>query len=223
MQDNFKPTRKLGTSRSSLRGIIPSPKNGTTNSFESSLERDYFKILEFDNLVQEYVEQPVDILYKNNEAERHYTPDVLVFYRKDLEVSKDYSPLLIEVKYRKDLRENWREFKPKFKAANKYAAEKSWRFKILTEKEIRTAYLDNVKFLLPYKTKDIVDSNDSILLLDWIEKLDLTSPGEIIAAAAKDKYKQAELLYSLWVLIAIETIGCDLSIPLTMKSEIWKK
>jgi len=223
MRNKLTSTRKIGRSHSNLRGIIPSEKNGTTHSFESSLERDYLKILEFDNLVEEYVEQPIEIQYKNNELERHYTPDVLVFYRKDLEPSKEYSPLLVEVKYRKDLKENWDELKPKFKAATHYASQKNWRFKILTEKEIRTSYLDNVKFLLPYQRKDMVDANDSILLLEWLKKFDLSTPAEIIAAAARDRYKQAELLYSLWMLISTRRIGCDLLTPLTMKSEIWIK
>jgi len=223
MQDIPKPVRKIGTSHISLRGVLPSEKNNTINTFESSLERDYLKILEFDNLVHEYVEQPIEILYKDGEFERRYTPDVLIYYREDLKSSSEYSPLLVEVKYRNDIKENWAELKPKFKAAISYAKQKGWRFKVLTEREIRTTYLENVKFLLPFKKKKIVDSNDSILLLDWIKKLDITTPDEILAAAARDRYKQAELLYSLWILVALEMIGCDLFIPLTMKSEIWAK
>lgn len=79
MQHKLNPIRKISRSHSNLRGITPSEKNGTINAFESSLERDYFKILEFDNLVHEYVEQPIEILFNHNDSERHYTPDVLVY------------------------------------------------------------------------------------------------------------------------------------------------
>ena len=54
MQENPKPVRRIARSHSSLRGIVHSKKNDISSAFESSLERDYFKMLEFDSLVHEY-------------------------------------------------------------------------------------------------------------------------------------------------------------------------
>lgn len=140
MREKLIPVRKIKASYTSLRGIVTGNKNETSNSFESSLERDYLLLLEFDHLVDEYVEQPVEIFFENNGSQRHYTPDVLVYYRNDIEVANQFTPLLVEIKYRKDLWEDWKNLKPKFSAAVKYASSKGWRFKILTEKEIRTPY-----------------------------------------------------------------------------------
>jgi hypothetical protein len=217
------PVRKIKAGINSLRGQIHSPKNGSGVDFESGLERDYLKILEFDINVDRYVEQPIDIKYEFEGMTRHYFPDVLIYYRDDIEPAKNYSPLLVEVKYSDALRKKKLELKPKFAAASKYAESKGWRFMIVTEKEIRTHYLENINFLLPYRNTDYASENDASVLMDWVSKLDITTPEEIIIAGARDKYKQAELLYCLWHLISIGFIGCDLSIPLTMKSEIWAK
>lgn len=46
--------------------------------WESSLERDYFFILEFDQQVIEYYEQPLKIEYIFENKKRTYTPDILV-------------------------------------------------------------------------------------------------------------------------------------------------
>jgi len=217
------PTRKIRPGKYSLRGRVHSSKNTTSLDFESSLERDYLLLLEFDVNVERFVEQPIEIAFEHDAKIRHYTPDVLVYYREDLDVAQNFPPTLIEIKYRKDIKKNWLELKPKFRAALNYAHSKGWNFKILTEKEIRTPYLDNIKFLLPYLNTEYACPNDTALLMEWMKKLEISSPAEIIVAAVRDRYKQAELLYCVWHLIAIGFIGCELSVPLTMNSEIWAK
>lgn len=223
MQPNFDPVRKIGPGQNSLRGQIQSKKNNTSHDFESALERDYLLLLEFDVNVARYVEQPVEIIYEHEGKTRKYTPDVLVYYRTDLTPAKNYKPTLIEIKYRQKIKDNWQELKPKFRAAIDYADSKGWKFKILTEKEIRNTYLENIKFLLPYRDTEYVDSNDTTLLMESIKNLDMSTPQEIIVASARDRNKQAELLFCLWHLIAIGFIGCELSSPLTMQSEIWAR
>jgi len=61
---------------------------------------------------------------------------------------------LCEVKYRKDLALQWPKLKPKIRAARKYAKNEGWEFKIFTEKEIRTPYLENIRFLWSYRFSD---------------------------------------------------------------------
>jgi len=222
MRQEIKPVRKIGKGKGSLRGLTYSKKNDTHRAFESSLERDFLEILEFDNNVESFCEQPVEILYLHEGKEHRYTPDVFVSYRKDLEISASMSSLLIEVKYRETLKEKWSEFKPKFKAAKAYAEKRGWKFKIITEKEIRTTYLSNIKFLLPYRKAKFVNTSDTELLLASIDELKETCPEELILFAARDRKKQAELLYCLWHLISFGIISCDLSQPLNMRTEIWQ-
>lgn len=217
MQKKMQPVRKIGPGQNSLRGKVQSKKNGTSHDFESALERDYLQLIEFDYSVSRYIEQPIEIIYEIDGVTRHYTPDILVFYDGKRPAE------LVEIKYRDKLKENWQEYKPKFKAAVAYAESKGWKFRIITEREIRSAYLENVKFLLPYRNTQQINPSDAGILLKVLQTLDVTTPQELIVASAKDKWKQAELLYCLWHLVSTNGVGIDLSNKITMTTEIWAK
>jgi hypothetical protein len=115
------PVRKIPTNRRSLTGLVSSRKNDRMTGFESSLERDFLLLLDFDCTVERYEEQPVTIEYTDTAGKRPtYTPDVLIYYRQDLAGPNTW-PLLCEVKYRDDLVDNWKEIKPKIRASRAYA------------------------------------------------------------------------------------------------------
>ena len=59
-------------------GKFPSLKNKTSIWFESHLERDYIHLIEFDDDVIKYREQPFKIKYSLNGNQRLYTPDFFV-------------------------------------------------------------------------------------------------------------------------------------------------
>lgn len=189
--------------------------------FESTLERDLLTLLEFDLMVDSFEVQPIRVnWYDENNKTRTYTPDVLVFYRKDIESVANRKPLLIEVKYREDLKKDWANLKPKFLAAVRYAKSRGWRFKLLTEVEIRTTYMENAKFLLPYLHQYIDDAFE-IKIFDKLKDMREATPESIIKAIFKDKWNQAELIPTIWQMIAQRKIGTDLSAPLTMTSAVW--
>ncbi|MTK52141.1 TnsA endonuclease N-terminal domain-containing protein [Paludibacter sp.] len=221
MREINTPIRKIGKGSSSLHGLVYSKKNQTHRAFESTLERDFIETLEFDFNVDYYCEQPMEIQYWINDELHTYIPDVFVSFRTDLPQCKSMKSMICEVKYRSTLKERWSEFKPKFKAAKQYAENNGWIFRILTEHEIRTPYLDNVKFLLNYRDSEFVNANGCAVVLDVLTQLQNTCPEELILCSARDKKMQAESLYSLWHLVAIGMIGCDLTSPLNMRSELW--
>jgi hypothetical protein len=202
-----------------MTGMVASRKNDRMTGFESSLERDFLLILDFDRRVERYEEQPVIIEYISSEGRsRTYTPDVLVYYLQDL-TGCDMSPLLCEVKYREDLFANWKEIKPKIRAGRSYARAKGWRFKIITEREVRTPYLDNVRFLRQYRRIEANDV-DTRLLLDTLREVRETDPESVLAAIHQDKVRRAELLPTLWFLLTDGQIEADLTQPLTMRTRI---
>jgi hypothetical protein len=188
---------------------------------ESTLERDLLFLLEFDLNVATYEEQPVVIEYQDADGlARTYTPDVLITYRKDVAPAKSMPPLLAEVKYRQDLFADWKVLKPKFKAARRFARERGWHFRILTEQEIRTPFLENARFLLRYQRLEM-DWDKAQLLLLMIGELREATPESLLMACSADPMERAVLLPMLWHLVAIGTLGCDLNCKLTMHSPIW--
>lgn len=185
--------------------------------FESTLERDFTRILEFESDVIDYKSQPVIIKYTHGGKSLSYTPDFLVTYRKGKK------PELCEVKYQDMLKEKAKEFKPKFLAARKYAKEQGWTFKIVTEVEIRSVYNQNRKFLLRYKNERI-DSQRLSAIYQTMEFLETCTPSELLVVATKDEEARADLIPALWYMIAHGQIGCDLhKQELTMETLIWNK
>jgi TnsA endonuclease N terminal/TnsA endonuclease C terminal len=215
------PVRNIPKNHRSVTGFVASGVKANQAAFESTLERDFMLLAEFDPDVLSYEEQPVRIDYLSADGRvRHYTPDILVTYRQTSTSTTLKPPLLAEVKYRRDLFERWRELKPKFRAARRYAKEQGWIFKIITEVEIRTPYLKNVKFLRQFQRRPInpVDAN---LLLQKVSDLQSTDPESLLSAMCPEAHDRAQLLPTLWLLIARRSIGVDLNRPLTMQSPIW--
>jgi TnsA endonuclease N terminal/TnsA endonuclease C terminal len=215
------PVRNIPKNHRSVTGFVASRVNANQVAFESTLERDFMLLVEFDQDVLSYKEQPVRIDYLSADGQaRHYTPDILVTYRQTSTSTTSRPPLLVEIKYRSDLFAGWRELKPKFRAARRYATEHSWIFKIITEVEIRTPYLKNVKFLRQFQHRS-VDPADANLLLQKVSDLRSTDPESLLSAICPEVHSRAQFLPTLWQLIARRAIGADLNCPLTMQSPIW--
>ena len=95
-----------------------------------------------------------------------------------------------------------------------------------TEREIRTPYLKNMKFLGRYRNRFLPEEGDLIayrqdLLLRTLAELGRTTPRKLLEAMSPDPWQQAELLPWLWNLTLQQLVGVDLSQQLTMESDIW--
>lgn len=135
--------RKIKKSYLSCTGYFASYKNNNQIAFESVMERDLFMILEFDDNVLKYEEQPLRVFYPYNNRTRRYTPDVLITY-------KDNSQKLIEVKYASELTNN-KDLAEKINILKKYFLnEHSLNFEVFTDEDIDVQYLDNLKFLYKF-------------------------------------------------------------------------
>lgn len=215
------PIRKIGLGRRAVAGMMPSEKQSDSGiaRFESSLERDFYVLLEFDRHVLRWDPQPVRLPVP--ERGTSYVPDVLVTYRDDLRDPKSERRILYEIKYREDFRTKWKEYRPRLKAGVHYAREQGWSFRLITEREIRSGgLLWNAKFLLPY-IHDEVSDGERALLLKMLTKLGMCSPTALLDACSSNPWEKARLLNALWMLVATRAIKTDLRIRLTMDAEIW--
>jgi TnsA endonuclease-like protein len=211
--ERFRRTRAASQGRSSTSRVI------RAIAFESALERDFYVLLDFDPTVTHFEEQPVTIAYPDPVGVRHtYTPDVLVHYRP--ESQRPHRTVLYEIKYRDDLRAHWHDYRSKFKAARRYARTQGWDFRLITEREIRTSYLKNAKFLRPYRDRD-PDRGDRHRILACLAVQGETSPETLLASVSSDRWEHARLLPVLWSLVALGEIGADLTVALTMHSCLW--
>jgi hypothetical protein len=217
------PVRSVSNNGFSSVGKFPSRKLDRLVDYESTLENDLAEILEFDSNVEHFVEQPLQIPYRDEKGtDRIYIPDFLVTYKRRLSPSRWFPPVIYEVKYMADIRSNFDELKYKFRGAYKFAKERKWQFRIMTERHIRTEYLENAKFLMRFKYQEI-DPGLRTTILDTLEFLKDGTPMEIIATASSSETRRAELLFALWHLVANEEVGCNLNDHLDVNSILWYK
>lgn len=208
-----KPVRRIGVSNRSITGKHTSKKTGTVHQFESALERDHLVLLEFDDEVSHYVTQPVTIRYRVYKSTYRYTPDVIIYYR-----DASRPPMLCEVKYEAELLEKQDEYALKFNAAEDYAKENGYIFGTITEKEIRTPYLENLKLLSRYHHAPIDESYAGYI----IHQLEHESFLEIETVAGKEK-DRANILYTIFQMLAAKRLGCKMDTQITMNTLIWNQ
>ena len=211
------PIRKIPKNYRNVTGVAASDKAIGDAQFESTLERDFLALLEFSPEVAHFEVQPVKIEWRDEQGKpRSYTPDVLV----EFDAGLGQAPWLCEVKYRNDIKKNWDDLHPKFRRAVRYARKHGWRFRLVTEIEIRTPYLDTVRFLMPFRFREIPPADIEQVLAE-LHSTGKTTPSSLIQALSDDKWRQAELLPAVWHLLANHRIGADLDVTLTMDSPIW--
>ena len=213
------PVRKIPKNYRNVTGIAAHRKAEGGASFESTLERDFIALLEFDPAVERFEVQPVKLDWSDHQGRaRSYTPDVLATFKPH---GLPRRTVLYEVKYRSDLRTDWSDLHRKFKAAVRYARQQGWRFKIVTEVEIRSPYLDNATFLLPFVRRGPSEEGHMALLTDRLAEMHRATPTDLLASCRQDEWHRAELIPTLWYLVGTRQIGADLDEKLTMMSPIW--
>lgn len=211
------PIRNIPKNYRNVTGVMASSKAVGPAQFESTLERDFLTLLEFSPEIERFEVQPLKIEWSGDRgAIRSYTPDVLVEFTSDA----CRQPWLCEVKYRADIKKHWVELHPKLRRGVHHAKQNGWRFRLITEVEVRTPYLANVRFLAPFKFRNIPETSIQ-QLLDQLRVVQRTTSSALIQTLAHDAQDQAEWLPVLWHLMARHRIAADLDLVLTMDSQIW--
>lgn len=208
------PARRIRASHRSLVGKV-SLEVGSA-AFESSLERDWLELLDFDPDVLKLRTQPFTIWHEVDGVLRPYTPDVQTLWKR----GSFEETVVYEVKPRATLQAEWADFKPRFRAATRHCKERGWRFKIVHETHIRTPLLKNAKFLRRYRSiphNALVEAQ----LLYSLKAIAPTTPQALLAAAYWSTEARMGALPTLWKLVGERTVACNLDEPLTMRSKIW--
>lgn len=214
------PVRKIPKNYLSVTGTFSSAKNGKSLGYESLLERDLMILLEFDDTVERFEEQPVKIpVVVNGKKVKPYTPDILIHYRP-LSSGEIPRPVLGEVKATSDLTKNNAKYAPRFKAASQYADEHGWDWRKFTEKDIRTDYLENLKYLREYHSAE----PDEVLLNEVIAYLQNARTSvtieSLLQALCPTIDRQLYIAPAIWYLLAIKRIVANLKKPLDMKTKL---
>lgn len=174
------------------------------------------ELVRFDRRVSSFLPQPVRIEYKGDAGEeRSYTPDGLITFQ---ESASSPPPILYEVKYRANFREQWRNLLPKFRAAKSYCAERGGVLRSTRNgKSARHIWITS-NFFGRFEAEP--GPLQRAQVVGVFESYNLISVGNLLGMLAPDPKQRGELIPVLWNLIAKGVVCCDLNIPLSMTSEL---
>lgn len=204
------PVRRIPRSYHNVTGRKAGALGSRAIAVESTLERDFVTLALFDPAVLSIEEQPLTIPLPP--PARRYTPDFLVRYR-------DGTADLVEVKREQELNERAAELETKFVAARTYAHSRGWRFRVVTEREIRVPRLENARFLFPFRRRRI---NPGLLarLIIAAERAGIQRLGELLHRAFPDQGEHPHALPALWHLLATFRLAVDMDQVLSMDSSV---
>lgn len=207
------PVRKIPKNYLMVTGSFASRKNGRMLGFESLLERDYMLMLEFDDNVERFEEQPVNIPFKK--GVKPYVPDILIHYDPARENRR---PVLAEVKHTSDLKKNKEKYAPKFEQAQNYAQDRDWDFRVVTEKESRPQRLKTLKFLREYLHVE-PDPGDTKRVIAALGEAGGALPlDELLDCLCTTDTERLLLVPTVWHLVAAKRLMIDYDRPVHDKT-----
>lgn len=210
------PVRKIPKNYLTVTGGFASRKNGRMMGFESLLERDYMILLEFDDAVERFEEQPLKIPVKK--GVKPYVPDILIHFNgSDRQLRR---PLLAEVKHTSDLARNREKYDPKFERVREYATDRGWDFRIVTEKDIRIPRLSSLKFLRDY-LHSAPEPWQADCIIDALQAEGRPmSLDALLDRLCKGDSERLRLVPAVWHMAAIQRIAIDLEQPINDKTRL---
>ena len=201
----------------SCTGYFASLKNKKQIIFASTLERKFFLLLEFDDDVVSYVEQPFKLYYELDEKKTRYTPDVQVV------LYKDGSQVVYEVKYQDEI-DSDPDLQYKLVVLEEaIRQQKSLPFKVFTDTQIDETYLDNCRFL--YQFRNTIPNDQLLIQLKHFIEQNTSSISiqEVIEATTSEKMQRLVAIQQLWYLIFKNRDWIDMKKKLTMATIIQAK
>ena len=208
----FHPVREIKPTRRSVSGVYPFRKQYSL-AYESSLERDFIVLQEFDSSVIEVIAQPIKIHFLLKGRNYQYTPDFLVMFEQGYPTRG----MLVEVKPESEWRNHWRSWLSKWKAAYRWAVERDFLFHIYDESRIRGQRLANIKTLSRFLNKQ---SDDALtgLIADFVGD-GMVSMGDILSHFSTFPACSSEV----YRMLANRGLFFDLEGPLSADTLIWRK
>ena len=206
--------RKIPVKTRSVAGYFYSVKNKRNIDFESQLEKKFYLMFEFDDDIESYHEQPVKVETVLKGRKVTYVPDCLIYFKPKL----NRMPLLVEIKFLKEIIEKKEKIANKAKAVSKYSKEKGYQFKIFTDKKLNDIYIDNIKFLYRYSERPKLNGRygeyESRIYSVLYNSLNGLTVNNLLNVAAFNEQDKMNILPVIWHMVFTKKLIIDLYKPL---------
>lgn len=195
----YKPARKIKPKRKGFRGKEPFLKTGDMIHWESFLERNFIRLADFDQQVDEIFYQPVCIYYSLNGKKHRYFPDFKL-------ILQDGRIFIIEVKALRF--KNSPSNVIKYEVGRKFCEARGWHYEVFTEEEINPRHLQtNLSLLRHLGTQEVTDK-----IMDYIlDRLNIKTEMYLFELRESCAEIDEESFYkAVYQLIYLQEISTDL-------------
>jgi hypothetical protein len=203
------PVRNVSNYGGNITGAVPSRKLGRIVHFESLTERAYIYLLEHDQQVEHYEEQPCTIHYFVEGQRRRYTPDFAVSWTEGL-------PSLVECKPTAHLDDLDNHLK--WTAAQLWCGRHGYTFAVVTDALVQqhAILLDNLGALAGHAYQRYAPQTlDAVLAAVQGAGAPVTV-GTVVEQLPQLRPQHARAC--IWHLLAVGALTADLTQPLHVKS-----
>jgi hypothetical protein len=215
------PVRRPGISSRAGTGFFISIKNdGKALYYESTLERDFMYLNEYDPLVKSFTEQPFFIRYKDSNGKSfRYTPDLLVTFSEQGIQKHGIETCVYEVKFTSDLEKKKQKLQPKLAAGKAYAKLNNIRFEVVTEKFIRSTRLANCVFLDQFRANNKFEPLPTEIISKISETGSFTQD-DLLPTLSSNPFIQGQLRAGIWNLVANGKFLFDFDNPISNRTRL---
>lgn len=209
---------------SSLSGILKSYKMDKTIYFESTLERDFATLLEFEDSVKKYLDHPFTIECKINGRKYSYTPDFEIefnvnavgnsFFLGELIMNRK---MVVEIKYSDKIATFKDSYKKKLEGMREYCESNNLRFEIVNE-SFRDDYYKNVEKLLSFNNIP-THRETEYQIIDYLNKNPMSTFYSTIEALKESGIKNPNP--SIWGMLGKKEIFCEMDKLINYNTKLW--
>jgi hypothetical protein len=195
----YKPARVIKPKRKGYRGKEPFLKTGDMIHWESFLERNFIRLADFDQQIEEIYYQPVCIHYLLNGKKHKYYPDFKL-------ILNDGRVFIIEVKALRFKNSPLNVIK--YEVGRKFCEAHGWHYEVFTENEINPNHLQtNLSLLRHIGTQEVTDK-----IMDHVsEQLKLKTEMYLFELRESCEEIDGESFYkAVYQLIYLQEISTDL-------------
>jgi hypothetical protein len=179
----------------------------------------FSEYVHFETCFNYYQMFPVEIPFIDFTGKQHkYTPLALLTFSLDL-MFCSMKPVLLDVRSRNNIKENWSWIYPAWHAANHYAKQNGWNFCLIRDEFFTTPLYQNAAFLLRYRSHPFNEEHFG-RLLKKMRQVEKTTVQELLTSVSRYNKDYIKLLPQLWQMLDANYIFFDVKQSLTMNTMI---
>lgn len=210
--------REIRPNFRSVTGWVMGDREHDPVPFESSLERDFAFLAFFDPAITRIFAQPRTIVFGGEDGQsRKYTPD---FEIECYDCKGSFRTVIVEIKYAADLDEKADEYSAAFEAMRKICAAECKDFLVLTDLELRSMRLENVRALYPLRFGPCDDARRIANVADAVASIPNCTIKAALDSISGDRIDRAKNLGALNRLISKQELVIDLDEKIIPQSPI---